>query len=348
MASVRKIAERAGVSISTVSRALNNDPVVSPDTRSRVLSVANSFGYVAAVGRRTTTSIGFAYTAQVTLADTFDSAILHGVMRGLDEFRLDAVILKLLRDKEQDETYTQFFMRKGVRGVILRTTEATRETCRAIADEGFPHVVISERFDTPAVNYVDCDSKVDSTRAVEYLIDLGHRRIAFATHAIPDRDHIDRLTGYRAALESAELPFDERLVFRQRISREGGATVIKLATSMSDPPTAIFFADPLLALGAMNKALKLGIRVPDDLSMVGFDDSDVRYGVYPPLTAVCQDATALGYEAGRWLARSISGRESGGLRKTMRTFLEINQSTAAPFLARPDASATQDTIAVGD
>ncbi len=340
MASVRKIAEEAGVSISTVSRALNNDSAVNPDTRARVLAIANRFGYVPTIGRRVTTNIAFAYTAESTLADAFDAAVLHGVVRGLDECRFDVVILNLQRDKEQDETYTQFFMRKGVRGVVLRTTAKTRDVCGAIAREGFPHVVISERFDSPDTNYIDYDSMADSTRAIEYLIALGHQRIAFATHTVTDRDHIDRMAGYKSALDNHNLPFDERLVFRQKISLAGGATVMKLAQSMIDPPTAIYFADPLLAVGAVNKAQQLGVRVPDDMSIIGFDDSNMRHSVYPTLTAVCQDAGALGYEAGRWLSRTVKGQDTGGLQKTTRTFLEINQSTAPPAGSRRVAASS--------
>ena len=126
MASVRQIAERAGVSISTVSRVLNNDPAVNPDTRDRVLSAANRWGYVRTIGRRVTTYIGFAYTGRRTLMAAFDSAVLDGVARGADDCKLDVVILNIHRDKQPEETYTQFFMRKGVRGVILQPGDGVR------------------------------------------------------------------------------------------------------------------------------------------------------------------------------------------------------------------------------
>ena len=105
------------------------------------------------------------------------------------------MLLNLRRDKRPEETYTQFFMRKGVRGAVIRTMQDSRDICVEIAKEGFPTMVISERFDEPFINCIDCDSKPDSVRAVEYLIRLGHRRIAFAMHNMPDRDHTDRLEG---------------------------------------------------------------------------------------------------------------------------------------------------------
>ena len=103
MSSVRSIAERAGVSITTVSRALNNDPSVNPKTRELVLAVANRSGYVPTVGRRVTTNVGFAYTGGQTLSDVFDITVLSGITRGLDECRFDVVMLSIQRDKKQDK-----------------------------------------------------------------------------------------------------------------------------------------------------------------------------------------------------------------------------------------------------
>jgi LacI family transcriptional regulator len=252
----------------------------------------------------------------------------------LDECRLDVALLDLRRDKQPDETYTQFFIRKGVRGVILRTLAESRDVCLRIADEGFPHVAVSERFEEPQVNYIDGDSRRESVRAVEYLIALGHRRIAFAMHNAADRDHVDRLEGYREALAAHGVPYDERLVFRQPLTIAAGATVMKLMLTQPDRATAIYCADPALAVGVVQKAHELELRVPDDLSIVGFDDSDVRYGVYPVLTAVCQSASRLGYQAATWLGRAIQGDSTGSLRATIPTYLEINRSTAPPGRGR--------------
>ncbi|OWY70448.1 hypothetical protein B7486_16835 [cyanobacterium TDX16] len=341
MASVRQIAEVAGVSITTVSRALNNDPSVHPRTREQILAVANSSGYAPHVGRRVTTQIGFAYTQEMTLAHPYDAAVLEGVVRGLNECHFDLVVLNMARDKRSTETYTQFFMRRGVRGVILRTMAATRDVCQTIANEGFPHVVVSERFESGNVNCIDCDSSGDSRRAVEYLIALGHRRIAFAMHNVPDRDHLDRFEGYKHALCDHNMPLNEDLVFRQPFTLAGGATVIDMLMSVSDRPTAVFCADPMLGAGAVKRAHALGLRIPDDLSIVGFDDTDMRFAVHPTLTAVCQDARALGHEASHWLARMLMGGTEKSFQKTVTTFFEINESTSAvgPTSLSSDSSA---------
>jgi DNA-binding LacI/PurR family transcriptional regulator len=341
MSSVRVIAREAGVSITTVSRALNDDPSVSPQTRERVLRVANRCGYGPTIGRRVTTNVGVAYTQDVTIGHPFDASVLEGVTRGSNEQRFDVVVLHLQRDKRRGETYTQFFRRKGVPGVILRTNMETRHVCTKIAEEGFPHVVISERFDLPLVNWIDCESRTDSFRAVDYLITLGHRRIAFGMSGATDRDHMDRFEGYRQALAARGLPFCEDLVFKNQFTMAGGATVMNMAVGLREPPTAIYFADPMMAVGAVQMAHALGIHIPGDLSIVGFDDTDVRYSVYPTLTAVCQDATQLGFQAAMWLTNMVTGASKEPFQKTIPTFFEINHSAGPAPAVSPGGAATE-------
>lgn len=341
MSSVRTIARQAGVSIATVSRVLNDDPVVRPETRDSVLSVMQRVGY-----RRGRTSnipgksLAFTFTQERTLAYAFDAAVFDGVVRACESAHYDVLVLNMSREKSRSETYSQYFLRKGVSGVILRTAEATRDICEQIAAEGVPHVVISERFEGGAVNFIDGDSKVESQRAIEYLIALGHRRIAFAMHNVPDRDHIDRFEAYRAALEAHDIRYDGRLVYRHPSTLAGGATIMTMLASLPDRPTAVFLADPILAVGAVKRAHELGMRIPRELSIIGFDDTDMRFAVYPTLTAVCQDASQLGFEAARWL---IGGPHAGPLRRTIPTYLEINASVGPVAAGATEAMVRRDS-----
>ncbi len=331
MPSIREIAKLAGVSTSTASRALNNDPAVRSGTRSKVLDVAVRSGYAPTMGRRVVTNIGLVFAGSETLTSTFDSNLLAGIVRGLNESRFDLVILNLQRDKAADETFSQFFMRKSVRGVLVRSTTSTRHVCEAIADERFPMVALSERFENnKSVNYIGCESLKESTRAIEYLIALGHRRVAFGMNSVPDQDHLDRLKGYQVALERHGIAFDERLVFRHAANLAGGASAMKMIMSMQEPPTAVYFADPLLSIGAINAAHEFGLNIPREISVVGFDDADVRHSVYPPMTAVCQDAAQLGFEAAVRLARLIEENSGNRVRQTLPTCFEVNRSTAPP------------------
>jgi len=306
---------------------LNNNPAVREETREKVLAAANGAGYVASVGRRSTSQVGLVYAGAQTLGSPFDSALISGLIGGLDDAHFDVVILNMLRDKGGDETYSQYFMRKGVRGVVVRTTSLTRHVCEAIAAERFPMIVVGERFEDSRVNFIDCNSRDESRRAVEYLIALGHRRIAFCMHTVPDSDHLDRLAGYESALRDRGIAVDERLVLRHQANFAGGASAIQMVVSMRPRPSALFLADPMLAVGAFNAAQEHGIRIPGDISIIGFDDTETRSSVYPPMTAVCQDAAELGAQAAVELLRIINGESSAVVRRQLPTFFEVSRST---------------------
>lgn len=342
--SVRQVAKMAGVSIATVSRVLNGDPGVTAQLRETVLAAANTMGYAPRSDRsRSADRIALLYTQEMTLSHPYDAAVLDGLVRGLDDARFDLAILNLSRDKEFAESYTQFFVRKGVRAVAIRTMAATRDVCREIAAEGFPHIVLSERFEDGAVDSIDGVSRTESQRAVEYLVSLGHRRIAFAMHNIPDRDHLDRYEGYRDALAAHELVEDERIVFRHPFTLAGGATVLNMICSQRPRPTAVFFADPMMAVGAVRKAAEIGLRIPDDLSVVGFDDTNVRFSVHPTMTAVCQNAEQIGFEAAQRMLRKLLTRDTQPIYHAVPTFLEINGSTGPA----PEAGAVEDSRSSG-
>ena len=237
MASVREIARQVGVSPATVSRAINNGTQVAPELRRKVLEAINRARYIPKVGLRATTYIALAYAGESSLGSPFDAALVQSISERLNEHGFDLVILHVGRDKLSHETYSQMFMRKGIRGAILRTRAATRHVCEAIAAEGFPSVVVGDRFESETVSFVYSDSRESSREAVEHLIGLGHRRIAISVNSIDDSDHVDRLAGYRAALESHGIAYDERLVFQAAAWRGGGVQLIRrIHGSRKHPP----------------------------------------------------------------------------------------------------------------
>jgi DNA-binding LacI/PurR family transcriptional regulator len=336
MTSVRGIAAKVGVSVATVSRALNNHPNVDPATRERVLQAVNRAGYAPSVGKRVSTVIGLVYPEEPVRADygAFDASLLVGILRGVNELRYDVQIVSVQRDKRPDENFTQFFMRKGLRGVILRTFERFRGMCVQIGQESFPSVVVADRFDEPGVNFICCESREDSRRAVDHLFDLGHRRIALGMHNVPDTDHLDRKAGYEDAHRERGVQIDRRLEMEILATMQGGAGLVTRLMTLPEPPTAIFLTDPLATFGALRRCQELGIRVPQELSIIGFDDGDLRRHTFPAYTAVCQDAEMLGFESARWLTRVLSGQGEPCLRSIRSTMLEINQTTGSP-LQRP-------------
>lgn len=332
MASIRTVAKEAGVSIATVSRVLNSHPSVGRDVRARVLGAANRLGYISNVGKRATTYLAFTFTGPASFDSAYDAMLMAGVHEAMEETGFDLAILNPQRDKNPAETYSQYFMRKGIRGAILRTTAGTRGVCHTIAEEGFPSVVVGSRFEQPGINYVYGDSLPTSRQAVEHLVSLGHRRIGIALGLVEDSDHTDRLEGYRQALSAHGIEPDPKLMFRVPAQRPDGAQLIKRILSGPTPPTALYITDPDVVIGAVNQAHRMGVRIPEDLSIIGMDDGDNRKDAYPTLTAVCQDAIQIGYEASAALKRIIDtdpdDREP--IAMALPTWLEVHDTTAPP------------------
>lgn len=338
MPSVRAIASRLKVSPATVSRVLNNHPDVDEATRERVLACINEVGYVPRVGRRLTNVVALAYPDEPVRSEygSFEPALLSGIMRGLEEHRFDLKLVSIRRDKLPGETYTQFFLRKGIRGVILRCFRYNRPMIASIAQEGFPSVVVAEEFEDAKVNFIRSDSYSSSRRAVEHLIGLGHRRIGIVVHNVADTDHADRRRAYDDALYCAGIKLDPSLVMELPAGISAGEQALDSLLGRSDPVTAIFATNPMTALGIMRRAQELGVVVPRNLSVVGVDDSDVRMHVWPRLTAVTQDASSLGFEATIWLTHALMRREKKtSCRRTIATSFEVNGTTAPP--ATPEA-----------
>lgn len=341
--SVRQLASKLGVSTATVSRALNNHPSVAPHTRARVLELADATGYMPRIGQRHSTNVGLVYPSHPVTPEfgSFESALLSGIMRGLAEHRYDLSLIEVDRDRANDESYTQFFRRKGVRGVIVRTIGPDASLGEAIAAEEFPSIVVADRSERPNVNFICSDSARDSHRAVDHLIQLGHTRIALVVHTVLDSDHRDRIEGYNRALAMHGIQHDESLVIRQPAGMEGGSRALSQILSHDDPPTAVFCTNPLTTVGLLHRCLELRISVPDQLSVIGFDDSDTRYHTFPRYTAVCQEAGQFGYEAARWLTRSLEGVDTQPMQVHRPTTLSFNQTTgpAPAEVLRLDATA---------
>ena len=142
-------------------------------------------------------------------------------------------------------------------------------------------MIVGFRPEGKTASYAYCDSRPASRDAVEHLIGLGHRVIATGVYMVDDSDHADRIAGYRDALEAHGIAFDERLVLRATADREGGVQIVRRIQSMLQRPTALYLADPHTAVGALEEARRIGLKIPEDLSIVGFDDGDLRYALRP-------------------------------------------------------------------
>jgi DNA-binding LacI/PurR family transcriptional regulator len=342
MATVRDIASSLGVSPATVSRSLNNAPEVSDKLKRRVIDEAKRIGYVANRRARTRTgTIGLMFVNETSgpMFSGYDAIIWSGVARAAAAAGY-AVSVFDPRQRREGETLDNLAGRLHLDGLLIRNDWHSRDFVREIAETGLPAVVIADRFEEDAsVNYVCCNSFAPTRQAIEHLLHLGHRRIALCHHVLVDTDHRDRIEGYEAAMADAGLGPEDQMRIAIRADVDGGGAALSRFLSMPEPPTAIFFTDPPATVGALRRAVELGLSVPEDLSIIGVDDEDLRRMTHPVYTAVCQDAAEIGYQAARWLCRSLAGTASSTesdnrLRLELEAVLEINKTTAAPP-ARP-------------
>ncbi|MEM8874305.1 MAG: LacI family DNA-binding transcriptional regulator [Planctomycetota bacterium] len=352
MASFRQIAQDAGVSIATVSRVLNANPNVNEDARRRVLEAANRVGYVRKVGKRSVAEgLALAYAGPVSVESPYDHGLLQGIgwavdqTAGVDRFGHDLLVLSMQRSLRPGESPAELFLRKGIKGAIIRTTDEYIPLCEELAATGFPAVVVGERFDDPSskVSFVDAESRGSSTEAVRYLIELGHERIAVVSNAHDDTDHLDRMNGWRDAHEQAGIVVDEDRVIRVWATLEAGVQVAKRMASLpkSSRPTAAYVADPMAALGMLRGLQEAGLNVPTDFSLIGFDDGNLRKLSYPMMTAVCQDVVQLGEKAVEIMRELIAdrsvartkGKDKPEPRRhcvTVQTTFEVGETTGPP------------------
>ncbi|MEL6795554.1 MAG: LacI family DNA-binding transcriptional regulator [Planctomycetota bacterium] len=327
MASVRTIASEAGVSPATVSRVLNNDPDVEPATRERVLKIANSLGYSPRIGRRVKTIVGIALPSDLPRdLGTFNGSIVAGASRGCRDEGFNLAIVDLLTERKPGEAYTQLFARLGIRGIILRRLPALDTLLAELAEENYPHILIADRVDDPRVSYIDTDSRTPSREAVRHLIELGHSRIMLGRYSQGGCDTTDRYEGYLEAHNDAGIDVDERIVVDCGDDFDAGARAVDFAFSQPTPPTAVYMTHSMSSLGALRRLQERGLRVPQDVSLVGLDDCDSRLLTFPRMTAVRQDSFDMAYRAARWLVRTMES-PAEPFREVVRGIFEVNQTT---------------------
>jgi DNA-binding LacI/PurR family transcriptional regulator len=330
MPSIREVAREAGVSIATVSRVINGNSSVAPDLKNQVLAAIDRCDYLPSVGRRTCDSVALVYVGPFTPESPYDSACIAGIINTMRKGNNDLAVIDMARDKLPDESFRQFFARKGICGAIVRSTAADRAILTRMAQEPFPLVVLGDHFDHPKLPFVYASSRNASRESLEHLVSLGHRNIAFAASDCEDGDHGDRYASYCEVMQAADL-FQEELVCRIPPHRMDGAQLLRKLMAMPNPPTGVFAADPFIAVGLINEAHSLGIKVPTELSIVGFDDTDTRTLLYPRMTAVCQDSVLLGRVAFDCVSRLIQGEAlSNRANFVQSAWLEINSTTAPP------------------
>jgi LacI family repressor for deo operon, udp, cdd, tsx, nupC, and nupG len=327
---IRMVARLAGVSVATVSRALKQPDKVSPATRDRVMKAVGTTGYVpnaqARIFRRRTSDTVILLVREIS--NPFYLEIYKGVEAAADEAGYKVLMGDSRGEDRRIANYVEMVRERRADGLILITGRLPREFA---ADPGrLPPIVVACEFlrgiDLPTVGI---DNVAAAHTAVAHLLGLGHRRIAHVTGPTPEVLSDDRLEGYRAALEEAGIQFDIELVRRGDFSLRSGREATRSLIERRIPFSAIFLGNDEMAVGAINELRVHGYRVPDDVSVVGFDDTMFVDTVEPGLTTIRQPHHEIGRTAMRLMLGRLSGEESPPGRIILPTEMKLRGSTAA-------------------
>jgi DNA-binding LacI/PurR family transcriptional regulator len=306
---IKSIARAAGVSLATVSRALNDRPDVDPVTRQRVLAAAQELGYLPSslarslVTQRTHT-LGLAVR---TLSDMWVVEIVPAIEELARNAGYEVFISTHYADPDKERRVLDTFRSRQVDGTLV-ISSTLGEAYPSFQEEwGMPIVLISPLCATAHRFQVSSDDIGGARTATLYLAGLGHRRIGHIGAPGWSRPGTDRLAGYRQALREAGLVDDPALVSVGDASVASGLEGAASLLALPDPPTAFFCFNDLTAVGAMHGARSRGLRVPEDVSVVGFDDVALARYVEPPLSTIGQQMSELGRRATQMLLDLIAG-----------------------------------------
>lgn len=327
---IQDVAEAAGVSVSTVSRVLNDKDDVAPETYEKVQKVIEDLSYTSSLAAksmrsRRTNVIGL---IMPDVEDPFSIQVMKGINRAIAELGYDLVVytggdIKKNSSADREQRYVSLLNGSITDGVIVVTPAATTFSTAS------PVVVVDPNNVSPDCPAVIATNRAGALAAMEYLISLGHRRIGFIGGRPELQSAVQRLQGYKDGLRQASIALDPELIQAGDYSMKTGMICAQKLLNLSDPPTAIFAANDQSAFGVIKAAQEAGLRVPDDLSVVGFDNIPEAAYINPGLTTVDQFIDKMGHVATEMLIDLMQGNSLDSSLYEVPTQLIIRDSCRA-------------------
>ncbi|GAA4594664.1 hypothetical protein GCM10023194_62200 [Planotetraspora phitsanulokensis] len=311
--SITRVAELAGVSATTVSHTLNGRRPVADSTRRRVLDAIERLGYrpnVLARGLRTSRSqtIGLVIP---DITNPFYPALARGLQDVLGPAGYDEIISNTDGDRGMERAAIEQMIARQVDGLAFAVFHTHAEDLLPAIEAGIPVVRLGGRLVQEGVDVVHSDDEGGAAEAARYLLERGYRRIGFVCGPEAEGPAAERVAGYRAALAEAAAPADPRLVVHTHFSRAGGREGAAALLDLPEPPDAVLCANDIMAIGALETAARRGLRVPDDLAVMGFDDIEAAGLISPGLTTMANPAREIGQACARLLLDRLSGQAAG-------------------------------------
>lgn len=333
---IKDVAREAAVSLGTVSNVLNRPELVAEPTRTRVLAVIDALGYVRTEGARQLHGWAARVLAVLVpdLADPFFTALAVGVGQAAREADLGVMVCTGTRDPQEEARHLSLITSHRIRGAVLASGEAVGRTVAAFRRNAVPLVIADQHGPQPGACSVGIDDVAGGHAAVRHLIGQGHRSIAY----VRGPDHLpqarDRRRGAVDAVMEAGLPHTAlRELACTDVSVSAGKDAGHRILGLPRRPSAVFCSDDVVALGVLQALYEAGLRVPDDIAVVGYDDIEFAASAVVPLTSVRRPAVALGRQAGRLLIQDTTrGAVHEHAHVVLQPELVVRRSTmAAPL-----------------
>ncbi len=312
--SLKEVARHAAVSIATVSRVVNADPKVKGETALAVQKAIKELGYrpnrVAQRLRATTARRRLVGLLIPDIRNPYYVDIIRGVEEYAYSQNTTVIIGNFSQDPSKEELYIDILRSESVDGLIVATTPATEEKVEQLIEDGIPVVCIDRGLKSLKADVVKTDNELGAIMATTHLISLGHKRIA---HIAGDQEipttH-ERIAGYKTALKKHKLKIDPSLIFSKKSDYESGVELTQKILSLKNRPTAIFTANNLLTLGALEVLHGHKIKIPKEMAIVGFDDVYWATSLNPALTAVKQFGYEMGQQAAELLYKRLANPQA--------------------------------------
>ncbi|TYS70994.1 LacI family transcriptional regulator [Sutcliffiella horikoshii] len=333
MTTIKDIAKVAGVSVTTVSRALNGYSDVSKKTRQRIEEVAKELNYspnsvARSLVMKKSKTIGLLVSDmnREGVKDNFTFEVLCGINEASANSDYDLVLFSTTSSKQSQKTYTQLCRERRVDGVILQGIKTDDPYLQEVVESDIPCVLVDIPKESATVGYVTTDNVEGAKKAVAHLIEQGHKNIAMINGHEKADVSIRRLKGYMEMLANEQLTYRPEWIkngdFKEKVAEE---VAVELLTEHPEI-TAVFCASDLMGLGVLKAVKKIGKKVPDDIAVIGYDDIMLASYSNPSLSTIRQDKFKLGFEAAILLLDMLEGKEQSHA-KLIDTKLIIREST---------------------
>ncbi|MGI2296259.1 LacI family DNA-binding transcriptional regulator [Paenibacillus sp. GXUN7292] len=326
---IYNVAQKAGVSIATVSKVLNHTGRISDETRRRVTAIMDEMGYqpsvvASALTGKNTFTIGMLIP---DIANPFFAEIARSAEDRAHELGYNLVICSTDNEWEKEAEYIALLQQKSVDGIVLATGAWNDKRLKDMLEARMPIALIARDMPTLAVDTVLVDDFMGGYQAASHLLASGHRRIAVIAEDLKVMSSSERVRGYRLAIEEYELIYDEQLIRISDFTIDGGKREAGALLDQPHPPTAIFACNDLLAIGAVQAARERGVIIPDQLSVIGFDNTILATIVDPPLTTIAQPIREMGSKVIELLVHQISGEKLNKQRVILLPELVVRRTT---------------------